>query len=817
MSAQLNLSGEDIQKLTTCWSSLQANNKYHKDDFITRLFSNLVAANPKLRKVFHSESIITEQSTLFGDLLSFTMLYLDDEYTLNQCMNAFLRENPKFVEVGSEYLEPMGSALIVTFRQWLGQGTFNDQIQSLWVQVYLYIANCILQFEESLKETRSLEEAPIEALRPRRRPPVEQITKEEVQQEQQPEAQSTQPEEKKEENDNIHNEIQQEAPQPEITQDKSIKPLNTSTIQFQLSNNEKYRGFRRSVQCSEVEPISIQIPNTPTFQQVTPPLSPPSAPFDPRKMRSLSRSPASLNEQELTLSNENSSSFDPRGSRRRSPSTETEECEPILTPRSSRRGSSLKELIPEPVQQQQVQAQQAQQAQPKQQTPKIDPRKMAFTKPSNVISDDSDDEFTEKEKGFGFDPRRLSKRKSQSPVISDEESEFEPTSPLFNSHSRETSVSDVEDDSYNFEVKQEPSVERTKPSAFDYNSFGIKGLEPIVESEFDDTASSKYESDEDVDNDNASSRYGTRLSSDGDEISSGASTLSLHNSDFRSSINSGSDATSVSPSPDLNKFQMSHGVRQTSTSSDVSSMNGLSAQSAEPIPAVARLQSSSASLSSTYQMSRTSSQQQFKQRASLGFMRSSFILKKEISEQGFNEPENVLLKPPTIPAAVSSSSNSSAKNSTASLQSTISSGTGSDGCYDLLNSFVPVTNLSNDKQATKTMASSTRATPRHVRSNSDLQSTNSYASTESKRKSLRSRLSSIFSSSSSTTTTRKSSLACDLTSDLASICTTDTNRSNISGFSFFKKRNSIDSRYSSSQKKGMKYNVKAVPYDVFAK
>ena len=53
-------------------------------------------------------------------------------------------------------------------------------------------------------------------------------------------------------------------------------------------------------------------------------------------MRSLSRSPASLNEQEQTLSNENSSSFDPRRSRRRSPSAETEECEPMVTPRSSR-------------------------------------------------------------------------------------------------------------------------------------------------------------------------------------------------------------------------------------------------------------------------------------------------------------------------------------------------------------------------------------------------------------------------------------------------------------------------------------------------
>lgn len=829
MSTQLDLSRGDIQKLTKCWSDLQANNKYHKDDFITRLFSNLVAANPNLKRLFADESVTREQSSLFGDILSFTMLYLEDECILNQCMNAFLKENPKFVKAGSQYLEPMGSALIVTFRQWLGQGKFDEQIQSLWVQVYLYIANCLLQFEEKMSETGSFE-APIEALRPRRRPPVEQITKEEVQGEQEP-ASEQEPAIEQEEPQNEVTVKEAEIPQSQPAKQAPVKPLSGNTIQFQLSSNEKYRGFRRSVQATEAEPISIQVPSTPTFQQVAPPLSPPSAPFDPRKMRSLSRSPASLNDEQMSnSSNEGTSSFDPRRSRRRTPSAEpqSELRESVITPRSSSAD---------------LQASQEQsKVQPEIQHAKVDPRKMKFTKPSNVISDDSDDEFVEKEKGFGFDPRRLSKKKSQSPVLSDEDSEFEPTSPLFSSHSREASVSDVEDDTYNFEQNQEYPDTSIKPSAFDYNSFGIKGLEPIVESEFDETASSKYESsDEDIDHDNASSTYGSRLSSDADEVSSGTSTLSLHNSNYRSSINSGSDATSVSPSPEFNKFQMGHSTRQTSTSSDISYMKPLSAQTAVPSPKVLKPQSSFVSLSSTSQMSRTSSQQQFTQRASLGFMRSSFILKKEIEQQGFNEPENVLFKPPTMPAVASSnnstsdltkrgiklvsnvsSTNSSAKQSTASLQSTLSSG--NDGCYDLLNSFVPVTNGSREKQnitmasstkASSTKASSTKAVPRHARSNSDLYSTNTLASTESKRKSLRSRLSSIFSSSSSTTTSRKSSLACDLTADLASICTTDTNRSNISGFSFFKKRNSIDSR--NTNKKGMKYNVKATPYDVFAK
>lgn len=775
MSTQLTLSEQDVVMLNDCWSSLQNNNKYHKDTFISRLFFNLLAANPKLKKVFHSDAVVNEQSTLFGDLLSFTMVYLDDTETLNQCMNAFLGENPTIVDAGSQYLEPMGSALILTFRQWLGKGKFDEQLQSLWVKVYIYIANSLLLFDES-RETRSIEEKPIEALRPRRRPPVEQM--------QEP--------------------VKQEIPTlPVVPVERPVIQEKTSeTIKFELASNEKYRGFRRSVQMDSPnsEPISIKVPSTPTFQQVSPPLSPPSAPFDPRRMRNLSRSSTSLNSEET--SGEDSSSFDPRKLNKKSSSVELQE---EIPERSTRRSSLIQALQPVPPQQEETA--------PVQQKLQSDPRKMSFAKPSNVISDNSDDEFEEKERGFGYDPRKLSKKKSQSPVISDEESEKEQVSPLFSSGNRDdSSISDIEDDEYNFEFKQEapcaPETSYSRPTAFDHNSFGIKGLAPIVESEYDETTSSKYDSDEEIDKDNVSSKYGTS-STDADEISSGVSTLSLHNSDFRSSINSGSDATSVSPSPDFNKFLMGHTAKP-STASDVSYMKPL----AQTNEAATRRQSSYASLTtSSTPVTRTPSQQQFKQRASLGFMRSSFVLKKEIDQQGVNEPENVLLKPPTIPAAISSSYNSG-KSSTTSLQSTISSN--NDGCLDLLNSFVPVSNTSGTKNNNnnKTMPSSMNTQPKHNRSVSDLQSTNSAMSTDSRKRTLRSRISSIFSSSSK----KPSSLSCGLTSDLASICTVESTRSNVSGFSFFSKRRTlVDTKYTSNgDRKGKKYIVKSVPYDVFA-
>lgn len=98
-------------------------------------------------------------------------------------------------------------------------------------------------------------------------------------------------------------------------------------------------------------------------------------------------------------------------------------------------------------------------------------------------------------------------------------------------------------------------------------------------------------------------------------------------------------------------------------------------------------------------------------RASLGFMRSSFVLKKEIETQGYNHPENVvmpgLMSVPVSPSLNKKSSNDSLRPSRNSIYlnnkaNSVSSFAGlrnkysgyaidnnspEDSSYDLLNSF----------------------------------------------------------------------------------------------------------------------------------
>ena len=80
---------------------------------------------------------------------------------------------------------------------------------------------------------------------------------------------------------------------------------------------------------------------------------------------------------------------------------------------------------------------------------------------------------------------------------------------------------------------------------FDYQSFGLKGLAPIVE---DDDASSKYESDGESSNNSPVKAVKNKLtttkssgqgSTEDGETNSRTSSLSLNNSDYKSSISSG--------------------------------------------------------------------------------------------------------------------------------------------------------------------------------------------------------------------------------------------------------------------------------------
>lgn len=535
--ATLQLSTADRNKVRALWGDAMAAKDYKTEQVIHEMFSSLIEQSEDARDLFENKKVRAQQETLFSEIMGFTMMYLHNITVLDECMNEFIKENPHIVRCGVRYLEPMGAVLIQYLRQTLGP-QFHAGLETLWVQTYIYIANCILQNEEldvellisqgaersSASETELIEEtAPLKvpARAPSRAAPE---TPKPVE--------SPQP---------------QEAAEPETPTFKSsplprLEEKAGSTIQINLQK-EKYRGFRRSVTESPQDPVQVKVPATFVKQPAT-------------------KTPQATKQTQKPKAKAPEAPFDPRAKRR--------DEEPVLTPRSSRRDSAaqLQEL---------------------------------------GLGLDTDD-FEVKSKTAPFDPRRSSHhRRTLSDLGASMEQEAQR---LWSGSSCESPISDVEDE-FDLAPQEEYSHKRLN-QVFDSNSFGIKGLAPIAETEIDEETS-----DYDSSNKDGSSR---------------ASSLSLHNLDYKSSISSGSGY-----SPDMAK---GYGFRSHNTKmsqlSDISFMQLLPAPSSTAFPMMHRSFGSTPSLSarSMYTPGK---------RASLGFMRSSFVLKKEMEDLGYNHPENVSL------------------------------------------------------------------------------------------------------------------------------------------------------------------------------
>lgn len=525
-----------LQQVKSTWNDITTNNRFHNDSFFSRLYSNLLIKDSYLSKsIFHDDEYqISQEALLFGDLFEFIIENLDDIPLCQEFLLQFQQANAQFVNHLTKYIEPMGNAILVTLKQWIGHENVSRDLETLWIKVYCFIADEILELTSDADSTFS-QEQPLQ--------------------------------------------LKQSTPESDIVpvaaEVVSKPPVATpegSVLRFSLDKNEKYKGFRRSVQENYTpnnEPVTITIPGS--YSQPKSTMS-----------SALSSRLNSLNE------------FDPRSSRR-SLMTQSE-CgssnasivtttdtmitvteEPALTPRSSRR--SLNDV------------------------------------PSLV--------------------KKLSERQSR--FIEDSDSEEEPNVAAFDPRKRKHSRSNSVDHSNGLSEEIPAQKQSPKPS-FDSNSFGLQGLAPIDENEFDDTASSRYDSGDD------NSFTGTNTNSEGtDIISSGASTLSLH--DRSSSLSSGTEPMS-SPSPD---FKSQPHVRTASGSSTISYMKPLS-QPRASIP------SPLSNMNSKYSRSASSLLSEYtpsgKNRVSMGFMRSSFVLKKEMEELGFNMPENTAVEQLTPPAEI---------------------------------------------------------------------------------------------------------------------------------------------------------------------
>ena len=680
MGFGLELSQSEGDQLMRSWTMIDTNKKYHKDTFMSRLFFNLLAGYPKIAEIFKEGEDISQHSEVFGDLLYMTIVNFRNEEVLETRLNELMMENPLFCAAASSYLEEMGSNLMFTLRQWLGTGIFCDSVQQVWIKLYIYLASVVLQFaqdneitelhepdsteQDSIGETDippprsharnfldSDAEESVQALRPRRSSlgvgecNSENLVNQELEQNNKmclggspdgvqeldevseiPEGDEVQEARQEDEPEieepgsllgkNCHTDMEQAL---QLSQGDYQEPAtlrgdpslyvpekhenpqeisNGNVIRFLISSNQKYKGFRRSVQEGVLQnkDIPIKVPSKSAFKKKNPPLSPPL-------------SPPSLSSGSLKSTfSEEKASFDPRTFGRKSSQSS------LLNSGLGKEDGLVRMNIYD-----------------SDSSSEIDSMKYSSRRiPLSLSSVSEDDE--------------LANENTISSLLQKESESFDPrsrkTRGSFGSESPEEDKSnelsfDPQGTTERYSVSKNVSYGRRSP-VFEPESFGLQGLEPISETNDDsddnDASSSKYGSDDEGEDKgepkgNNMNDFSRENVSDSEDFSSGISLLSLHSSNYKSSVTSG-DATSFEQGKD--------NIRNTRILSNHKTSN-------VPYPAIEsnhqKRVTSNICQGHVYADSMDalmSFAEQIPKRVSLGFMRSSFVLRKELESPSDN-------------------------------------------------------------------------------------------------------------------------------------------------------------------------------------
>lgn len=669
MEFGLELSQGESDQLVRSWTMIDTNKKYHKDTFISRLFFNLLAGYPKTAEIFKKGEDITQHSELFGDLLYMTILNFKDVEALEAILGDLMMKNPSFCATASSYLEEMGSNLIFTLRQWLGTGIFNDSVQKVWIKLYIYVASMILQFAQDDEETELNEpsaekqdsireidippprsharnclesdaEESVQSLRPRKNSlrvgehETEDFVNEEFEEsDNAPEydeglgiqdiddfKESRQDPDIEEPGflmDNNHEMETDQALQssqnnhegPDTLRDPSLyvpekheNPqafANGNVIRFLISSNQKYKGFRRSVQegVLQTNDIPIKVPSRSVCKRKSTPLSPPL-------------SPPSLSSGSLKSTfSEEKASFDPRTFGRKSSQSS------LLNSGLGKEDGLVRMNIYDSDSSSEIDSM-------KYSSNRIPLSLFSVSDDDKLATDNTIPSLLQKETEC-FDPRSRNKTIGSFVSESPEENKFAELS--FEPESMTERHSLSESFSYG----------RRSP-VFEPESFGIQGLEPISETNDDsddnDASSSKYASDDEFEikgesKNNNMNHYTRQNVSDSEDLSSGISLLSLHSSNYKSSVTSG-DAASFEQGKD-NTHKNTPMLLQSKTN--------------VPYPAITSNHQRRLTYNERQNHAYTDSMdtlltfaEQIPKRVSLGFMRSSFVLRKELENPSDN-------------------------------------------------------------------------------------------------------------------------------------------------------------------------------------
>lgn len=218
--ATLKLSQTELIGVRSQWAEVMAKTKYLGEDVVGDMFAHLLADNPTLRPEFGSPNVLQEHQLLFSELIKCAMMYMNDQKILDECLQGFARESPQIVEEGSKYLVPMCAAMVKTLK--LTLTSFTPEVERLWIKVYQYVTNSILQTFDAFSAAGGVEQGD-------------------------------------DDGDEI---LPLNIRKPEVEQKPVPPEKDEGYISILLSGNQKYKGFRRSVSENPQTPLLIKIPDS---------------------------------------------------------------------------------------------------------------------------------------------------------------------------------------------------------------------------------------------------------------------------------------------------------------------------------------------------------------------------------------------------------------------------------------------------------------------------------------------------------------------------------------------------------------------------
>ncbi|EGW34980.1 uncharacterized protein SPAPADRAFT_48037 [Spathaspora passalidarum NRRL Y-27907] len=110
--------------------------------FCDQVYQNLISGFPEIEKMFPS---LRHQATHLATVLRIAVTQLEDLSRLDDYLCRLGKMHRRILNVEPPQYELMGKALIKTFQERFGT-EFNYELENVWIKLYRYLADSILQF-----------------------------------------------------------------------------------------------------------------------------------------------------------------------------------------------------------------------------------------------------------------------------------------------------------------------------------------------------------------------------------------------------------------------------------------------------------------------------------------------------------------------------------------------------------------------------------------------------------------------------------------------------------------------------------------------